>query len=610
MELRGYQTEAIQAFYGAVRRGVNRSMIGLPTGTGKTVIFGTIAHQLRDRDRRVLILAHRDELLEQARDKLCQINPDVCGDVGFVRAAEDDWATPITIASVQTLCRKRRYRRVLDGHAAGDQADLLTRSWAEHDAGDQLLRQAQLLRKRAKKLGATTPEGQELRAMADQRQDDAAEMHDRAEEMREQAGVYPWDLVIVDEAHHTAADSYQTIIRKLGGFDPNGPRVLGVTATPQRADSLNLGDTYDELIYHRDMLSMIQEGYLVDLRGIQIRLQEFKVEDLKVRAGDYVAEEAASALEAAEAPAHIVGAWKEHASDRKTLIFTPTVALAESIKDKFLEAGVQAENISAVADLGMDARREALQRFHRGETRVMTNALLLTEGFDEPTVDCIVIARPTRSQPLYVQMVGRGTRISPGKKDCLVMDMVGVTDRMDLTTLPKLFGLDPNAVDDRTAELVEEEGVVAALSDQQAREARAGKIVAKRVGLFQRAALAWSRVADGLWALSMGEEMLTLEADDDGRWSVYVKARAGQKRRIADNLDQGYAMGTAEEYARKVKATNLVSKDAAWRTAPATEQQLRTLRRFRKPTPDGMTKGEASDMITSAIAEFNARAGR
>lgn len=540
--LRPYQTEALEAVRDAYRRGVRRPALQLPTGCGKTVIFNQIAEGAWRKGKRTLVLAHRDELLQQAKDKLCRIDPEICHAIGFVQAAMDDYNQPVVMASVQTLSRPNRMQRLLD------------------------------------------------------------------------AGV-TFDVVIVDEAHHAAADSYQYVLRSLGCLDEGGPLLLGVSATLARADNLQLDETFQEIVYHRDMLSMIQDGYLCDLRGVSVKLAMFDPNKLKVRAGDFVASEAADALTAAEAPRHIVGAWQEHAAGRKTIVFTPTVALATEIADAFLAAGVPAENVSMTAG-DTDQRAASRERFATGETVVATNAMLWTEGFDEPSVECIVIARPTKSKPLYIQMVGRGTRTHPGKQDCLVLDMSGVTDRMDLLAVPSLAGLDPSEVDEEAEQVLEEEGLLAMLDFIDERRVREGKIVAKRVNLFQRADIAWTEANPNLWALSAGDEMLLLQADEDARWRVVVSPRRGQPRVLAAGLDQGYAMGVAEEYVRTSRddrgraLTNLVSRGKEWRQAPATPAQRDTLRGFRVAQADqpGMTKGEASDLLTAAIARRKAKA--
>lgn len=545
IQLRPYQTDCLAAIRQAYREGQRRIAIQLPTGTGKTVIFNEVALGALRKGGRTLVIAHREELLQQAKDKLCRVDPELCESVGFVQAKQDEVGAPIVMASVQTICRPERLARL-------------------REAGE-------------------------------------------------------FGVVIVDEAHHAAADSYQTVLKGLGCFEDTGMLTLGVSATLSRADNLDLRDTFEGIAYSRDMLGMIREGYLVDLRGVQVKLEEFRPEDIRVRAGDYVAQDAADALSAAEAPKHIVGAWREHAVDeehpegRKTLVFAPTLALCDEIAEAFQAAGVSAANVSHLVSDRVE-RRNAIEDFASGKLRVAVNAMLWTEGFDEPSVECVVVARPTKSQPLYVQMVGRGTRLHPGKRDCLVMDMVGATDRMDLTVLATLAGQNTR-LNAKAEKVLEEEGVAALADWLEMERIREGKIVAKRVNLFRRADLAWVHASDSLWALSAGSETVMLQEEADARWMVVVAPRWGDSRILAHGLDQGYAMGVAEEYVRTATDENgrgvmaLVSKEREWRGNPPSERMREALRKWRVAQWDdpNLTAGEASDLMTAKIASAKAR---
>ena len=363
LKLRPYQAEAISAIEDAERRGVRRPLLGLPTGTGKTVIFAAL---IRRRGGSALVLAHRDELLVQATEKIRQVDP--AAQLGLVKAEANEVAAPVVVASMQTLARESRLAR--------------------------LPRRFQ--------------------------------------------------TVVVDEAHHATADSYRRVLDWVDG----SPLLLGVTATPERADNASLGEVWDEVVYSRSLLEMIRAGYLVDLRGLRVRLA-VDFSRVRVSHGDFVDADAAAALTAADAPAHACAAYLEHAPGRKALLFTPTVDLAHLMAKAFRERGVAAEAVDGT--LPLEQRRAILARLRTGETKVVANCAVLTEGFDEPSVDCVIVARPTRSRILYVQMIGRGTRTFPNKRDCLIVDLVGATERHDLLTLPQLFGLgDATALEERT----------------------------------------------------------------------------------------------------------------------------------------------------------------
>ena len=434
LELRPYQAEAISAIEDAERRGVRRPLLGLPTGTGKTVIFAAL---IRRRGGSALVLAHRDELLVQATDKIRQVDP--AARLGLVKAEANEVEAPVVVASMQTLARESRLVR-------------LPRRF---------------------------------------------------------------ETVVVDEAHHATADSYRRVLDWVDG----SPLLLGVTATPERADGASLGEVWDEVVYSRSLLEMIRAGYLVDLRGLRVRLA-FDFSRLRVSHGDFVDADAAAALTAADAPAHACAAYLEHAAGRKALLFTPTVELAHLMAEAFRARGVPAEAVDG--SLPLEERRAILARLRSGETQVVANCAVLTEGFDEPSVDCVIVARPTRSRILYVQMIGRGTRTFPNKRDCLIIDLVGATERHDLLTLPQLFGLgDAEALEDRTVtEALEREHAAAAAS-----ATTEAPLVAEEVDLFrERAKLRWVAV-DERWALTTGRGLLVVEPYA-GAWRVVVQEPA------------------------------------------------------------------------------------
>lgn len=605
IKLRPYQEEAITAVREGWRRGVRRPMIGLPTGTGKTIIFANVASDAARKERRVLVLAHRDELLQQAADKLLQVDPALAMSIGRVGGILDDFQQPVTVGSVQTLCRSRRMRRVLAASATPMQQETLDAAWAAEDAAAEHRAAAKAARAAYK----ATREAAHAEAVAEH-SEAAARLDAIAEQHRANARVRPFDVVIVDEAHHAAADSYLYLLRQLGCLDVDGPLTIGVSATPTREDHRSLGDVFQSVVYHRDILSMIVAGYLCDLRGVQVKLKEFHADKLKVRAGDFVDSEAGEMLHDAKAPEHTVSAWMSKARGRKTIVFTPTIALAEEMAEEFNKHGIRAENVSGFSTI--EQRREALTRFHTGETMVVTNAQVLTEGYDEPSVNCIVIARPTRSQTMYAQMVGRGTRKAPGKTDCLVLDVAGATERNDLTVLPKMFGLgnEPetdglNLGDlDDIEDALENMGAAELASLRLQEAARQGRIVSKQIELFKKQTTNWVKI-DGGWTLQGGGLTLIMESEDGDNWQVRAYPRTGLATVVAENVEQGYAMGLAEDYLKEhgAYAEHLVSKSAAWRGHEPSEKQLRAARRLKVRVPDGATKGEVTDLISAAIAE-------
>ena len=400
--------------------------------------------------------------------------------------------------------------------------------------------------------------------------------------------------VVVDEAHHATADSYRRILEHCGSFRDDGPLTLGVTATPERADGEPLGEVWQAIVYRGDLCEMIATGYLADLRAIQIHL-EADFDRVHTRAGDLRADELDDELRRANAPQHAVAAYQEHAADRTALVFTPSVHSAHEMADAFNSAGVAAEALSG--ETAPEDRRALLRRFRDGDTRVVTNCAVLTEGFDQPSVDCIIVARPTKSRPLYVQMIGRGTRRSPGKQDCLVLDLVGSTSRHDLQTAADLFDVAPTALADRPLTVV-----AAARAQAEAQEAAHGRLVAETVDLFRQRSLHWVSSAPTRHTLSVGDGLLLLRTDDLATWRVEHVTRDRQRQVLADGLPLEYGQGIAEDYARQLGAGALVDPEAPWRRQPATPGQLRALRRWRVAIPVRLTKGAASDLIAAEAA--------
>lgn len=515
LTLRPYQHDAVAAVEDALQRGVQRSLIALPTGTGKTLVFSEL---IRRRGGTALILAHRDELLGQAEDKLRVVAPELAMSIGRVQAGRDETSAPVVVASVATLARAARLDRL--------------------------------------------PQA--------------------------------WDTVVVDEAHHAPADSYRRILDYV-----DAGVVVGVTATPERHDKSRLADVFEEIVYARSLLQMIEDGYLCDLRGLRVELEDLDLSEVKVSRGDYQKDDLGRALTAAHAPEHTAAALAEHAAERKSLVFVPTVALAHRTAEAINAVGIPAAALDGTTP--MDERHAILAALSSGELRAIANCDVLSEGFDEPSVDCIAIAAPTRSRIAYCQRVGRGTRLHPGKADCIVLDLVGVTDELKLQSLPALFDLEapPKRGESVTEAVAREQGEKAKL---EAAQVEAAKRRARAVKLFDRERLHWIEVA-GRWALPAGgDESLVLDpvSGDSYRVILLGKDRA---RILARDLDLGYAQGAAEEAVRRRQVFTLADKEAGWRQRKPSRGQLAYLRRLGVNGRGVETCGEASDLINAALVE-------
>ncbi|MFO0611829.1 MAG: DEAD/DEAH box helicase [Polyangiaceae bacterium] len=358
-ELRPYQREAIDAVIAARRAGVRRMVVCLPTGAGKTVVFSELARMAR---KQVLVLAHREELLEQARDKIARALGGA-DSVAIERGAERASAgAKVVVASIRSLHEER-----------------LARVLAKREFG----------------------------------------------------------LVVYDECHHAAAEDNLRVLRTLGSFDPGwAGTLLGFTATTSRGDGKGLDEVFERIVYARGIAEMIRDGYLVKLRGFRIATQA-DLTRLSARTVDFREDELAEAVDVEERNALVARSIQELARDRRTIAFCVTVQHARSLSRALNAIGVPAGIVHGEMD--PETRAKALADFRDGRTVVMTNVAVLTEGFDDPGVSCVAMARPTRSEGLYAQCVGRGTRLAPGKTDCLVLDFVDLCD-LSLSTLPTLFG--------------------------------------------------------------------------------------------------------------------------------------------------------------------------
>lgn len=353
MQLRPYQQECVDAIQGGWAE-YNSQLMVLPTGTGKTICFAEIADREVKAGNTVMVLAHRDELLEQARDKLVQARElDTALEKGSTHAAGS--FTPVVVASVQTLHAKR-----------------LEREWRQNDV----------------------------------------------------------DLLIVDEAHHCLADSYR---RVLDHFE--NARVLGVTATPDRGDKKSLAKVFENIPYQYSLRQAVKEGYLCPL---QARLLPLKIDlsSVRIRQGDFdvndVADRVAPFLQAAAQE------LAKNARDRKTLVFLPLIRLSEAFAEYCRDLGLDARHVSGESH----DRKQIVQDFHDNKSRVLCNSSLLLEGFDCPDIDCICSLRPTKSRALYAQMIGRGTRIAPGKQDLLILDFLWESTKHDLCVPASLIAKD------------------------------------------------------------------------------------------------------------------------------------------------------------------------
>ena len=465
MELRPYQRDAVAAIHEAWRQ-YRKTLLVLPTGTGKTVVFSSVIGDCVKNDARVLILAHREELLTQASDKLKLVTGiDTVLEKASSSALFSD--VPVTVGSVQTLCGAPRLNRFPSDY---------------------------------------------------------------------------YSHIIVDEAHHVLADSYMRILEHF----PDA-KVLGCTATPDRADRRNLGQYFDSLAYEYTLVQAIQDGYLCPIKAQMIPLR-LSLRSVKISAGDYNAGDIGHALE--PFLGQIAAEMAKTCHGRKTVVFLPLISTSQKFCGLLNQIGLRAAEVNGESD----NRAEILADFEHGKYDVLCNSMLLTEGWDCPAVDCIVVLRPTKIRSLYQQMVGRGLRPSPGKDHLLLLDFLWMTEKHDLCKPSALISKD-ETIAKRIDKIIEQYGDAYLLDaeDQAERDA-------------------------------IAEREATLAKE--------LEAMRHRQRKLVDPI----------QYALSIAAEDLANYEPtfAWEMAPPTKKQLELLEK-RGILPDAVENAGKASLIIDKL---------
>lgn len=367
MELRPYQQEAKDSIFEQWDSGVHRTLLVLPTGCGKTIVFAKVTEECVRQGKRVLILAHRGELLQQAADKIAKSTGLMCATEKAESSCLGSWFR-ITVGSIQSLQREKRLCQFPQDY---------------------------------------------------------------------------FDTIIIDEAHHCISDGYQKVLRYF-----QDAQVLGVTATPDRGDMRNLGSYFESLAYEYTLPKAIKEGYLSPIKALTIPLK-LDLSGVSMQSGDFKASDIGTVLD--PYLYQIAEEMGKYCRDRKTVVFLPLVKTSQKFRDILTEKGFRAAEVNGESR----ERAEVLEAFENGTYNVLCNSMLLTEGWDCPSVDCVVVLRPTKVRSLYSQMVGRGTRLSPGKDHLLLLDFLWHTERHELCHPASLI-CDSDEVERQTTKRMEE----------------------------------------------------------------------------------------------------------------------------------------------------------
>lgn len=534
LTLRPYQKEALEAIKTFYDNGVKRQLLVLATGGGKTFCFSSIPSVIQD-SLPMLVLAHREELLDQAKRSLEFAHPDFKIQIEQAdRKVDSD--CDVVVASVATLGRKDSER---------------IKKFSPHY----------------------------------------------------------FKTIIVDESHHASAPTYTNILDYFQDYF-----LLGVTATPQRSDSVRLTDVFDEIVYYKTMPDLIREGWLSPIVGYRVKTS-VDISSVQTNRGDYVESQLQAAVDIPARNDAIVDAYNDIVPNTKAIVFCAGVAHAYNVAASFAKNGIASATI--VGETPSEERREIFAKFRTGEIKVITNANVLTEGFDEPSVETIILARPTRSNLLYTQIVGRGTRLFEGKTHCTIIDIADTTKGKKPLGLPSLLGLPPD-FDLKGKDLLESADKYNDLLAQSPGHALKClsvddiDISYKEINLFmppppnelvqKYSCLVWAEVGENEFHISVNPtDSLRIYIDAMGRWTVdhHRKSSATSKiTTLGHPKDMKECFARSDKWIMKNYNTTLIDANAAWRTDAPTEKQAKILRRIGIQVTPEMTKGLASQIIS------------
>lgn len=527
-QLRPYQTEAVNAvlaYWGSphdTRRWT--PVVVLPTGTGKSTVIAKLAVTARDMGQRVVMLAHRRELLDQMAASVAVVDP-TSPPVGIVQGERNLHPhAAIVAASFQTLQSPARLE-----------------------------------------------------------------------------SIGPRDVVLCDEAHHATAPTYMSVLDHMGVVspDPLSPTwACGFTATAHREDG-GLGQVWDHVVYERSLVWAIKQGYLVRPRGMTVVLPGLDLSKVTVRAGDYAQGELEEAMTASTETT--VMAMLTHAKGRRPIVFAAGVCHAEELARALTKHGITAAAVTGA--MSTSEREDVYNQFRDGALRAMVTVQVLTEGADFPMCDTVVMARPTKSQILYSQMVGRAVRLHEGKTDALVLDLAGTVRDMSLITLSNL---DPTLKAQRVSvDSTEDPGQKEPVKRE--RKERLGAVDLEDWDLVAASVSKanWLRTPGGIRFLDGQNNVLVfLWPENDGLYSVglmHTPQQPSVDGFVCPSLGLKDAILVAEDVLKGYGKFPL--RSAAWRRkGKPSEAQLRMARTLGIPDAGEKTRARLSDDISTVLA--------
>lgn len=550
MQPKPHQIKHNAAVIEAYDQGWRQQITSMATGTGKTFCFSTLYEELKSRlPGKMLVLAHREELIDQSIKSLKLANPTLRIDKEMAEHKADPVNADIVVACVGSLGRKNTPRL------------------AKYD------------------------------------------------------GV-KFDKFVVDEAHHSTADSYKNIFEHFKLLENgNSSLLLGVTATTNRADGVALGTIYKKMPYVYSLRQAIKDGVLVDIRGYRVYTNT-DLSNVDTSNNSKIVE----AIDSPERNRRVARSWAELCWGMKTVIYAGSIKHAQNIVQAFYDSNIFGE-IRAV--WGEDPDREAKLEWHKNTPAgVLVNCDLLVEGYDDPSISCVVLAAPTDSPVRFTQMCGRATRLYPGKSHCIILDITDRAGTHSLCTLPSLMGL-PAGMDIQGQSLLE---ILEAI--EAAQEANPDidftklqapdklKHYIDQINLFtirfpkeveDNSDFRWKQAIDGGYLMNVPRPKLDSTGTPPGllritqnlldKWEVTGYLRGRGIYGLRDSMEEAFAAADQVIRERTPESVALVNRKASWAMKPCTKAQKTMLNRLYKGTawPEDLTAGQASEWIDKKL---------
>ena len=518
-------------YYGFTIDGDHRYLLDDFTVThnsGKTIIFSTIIHTLaREHGLHALIIAHRDELLDQAAEKYRFIDPSAI--IGKIGSGIHQYGAEVTVASIATISRPEHLRRL-------------------------------------KETG--------------------------------------YGIIIIDECHHSMSDGYQRVLEAM-----KESFVFGVTATPDRLDKKLLFNGKEPL-FQLSIIDMIARGHLCDMRAIAIKT-EISLDHVSNKMGDFNEKELDLAVNTPARNRRVVEAYQQHANGKRAICFAVTVDHAHALANAFNDHDIKAATITG--NTPMSERKELYKQLRTGAIQVLTSVMVLSEGFDETSVECVIMARPTQSRSLYVQCIGRGIRLHPGKTECVILDLTDNCMKHRIAPINLKRAIQKEILDGETVkealERRKKEDEEAA-SRRVTRKLRSKRLEDFQVDLLEK--LEWQTQEQGHFVLELPRLKHRIAIIPIADTDLYFVAARLAPEFIAQKWCEPRSLEDCQDLAEErammllndPSSKKLVDKNAAWRNKPMTDNQKKMFKWYKIPIEFGMSAGQAADIIDVHKAEI------